>query len=258
MGFIETPKYICYLYDPDNPDSVRPKKQASEKQIAALQKGRTEQKRKANYRRWYRHEGFIEEDRSEVVRWVQKIIQQDWVILDCETTGLGDAEVVEIAVIDSQKQTLLNTLVRPSVPIPTEATAIHGITDEMVADAPTFPEIYSKLKEVLLFKIILIYNDEADRNFIHYCCKLYNLPKIKFKDRTYCLLNWYAQWYGEFSEYWKGYKWQPLCGGHRALNDCLRAYDYLMEIAQDDPNFNVPSDLQPCKQESEPSNSVRN
>lgn len=54
-------------------------------------------------------------------------------ILDTETTGLdGDAEVVELAVIDCAGSVPLDTLVRPIGPIPVEAAAIHGITDAML------------------------------------------------------------------------------------------------------------------------------
>lgn len=43
----------------------------------------------------------------------------------------------------------METLVKPSVLIPAEVTAIHGITDEMVALAQTFPEIYLRIVEAL-------------------------------------------------------------------------------------------------------------
>jgi DNA polymerase-3 subunit epsilon len=60
-------------------------------------------------------------------------------ILDTETTGLdGDAEVVELAVIDCAGSVPLDILVRPIGPIPVEAAAIHGITDAMLADTLTW------------------------------------------------------------------------------------------------------------------------
>lgn len=240
VGFIDTPKYTLYLYDPNDPNSVRPKRQATEKQLQNLAIGRAKQL----YNKWYRDWGFIEEDRANVVKCVQEFIQQDdWVILDTETTGLGDAEVIEVAVINGQKETLINTFVRPTIPIPQEATAIHGITDEMVANAPTFSEIYPELKQVLQGKVILIYNDEADRRFLNYCCKLHKLPNLGLKDRTFCLMHWYARWYGDYSSYWRDYKWQPLCGGHRALGDCLTALSRLQKIAADDPTVALPDFL---------------
>lgn len=50
--------------------------------------------------------------------WVQEWLT-NCLILDTETTGLGDdAEIVEIAIIDQDKNVLLNSLVKPSKPIP--------------------------------------------------------------------------------------------------------------------------------------------
>lgn len=65
---------------------------------------------------------------------------------DCETTGrFPDRDrIVEIAYVvalPDGSRGQLQTYVNPGLPIPAEATAIHGITDAMVADAPTFKAI---------------------------------------------------------------------------------------------------------------------
>lgn len=64
------------------------------------------------------------------------------VVFDLETTGLSPSldEIVEIAAISVTPRGIrtFQTLVNPLRPIPTIVTAIHGITDEMVIDAPTF------------------------------------------------------------------------------------------------------------------------
>ena len=63
-------------------------------------------------------------------------------IVDTETTGLGDdAEIVEIAVVDSQGSIVFDSLVKPSRPIPREASDIHGITNAAVAGAPGFAQL---------------------------------------------------------------------------------------------------------------------
>ncbi len=72
----------------------------------------------------------------------EQLTQEEWVILDTETTGLYDAEIVEIAIINHCGEMLRATLIKPSISIPAEVTEIHGISDAMVADAPTFPEVY--------------------------------------------------------------------------------------------------------------------
>lgn len=163
--------------------------------------------------------GFIERDRVYAVQRAREQLEKNnWVILDTETTGLYDAEIVEIAVIDRLGEILLDTLVKPSIPIPAEATEIHGITDEIVADAPSFPEVYPRIDAALKDKRILIYNAEFDIKILNYCCHLHNLPILKLKKRSECLMEWAAQWGGDWSYYYKDYKYFPLpSGNHRAL-----------------------------------------
>lgn len=108
----------------------------------------------------------MEEDRVRAVHWARKQTERDnWVMLDTETTGLEDAEVVEIAITNPQGAPLLNTLVKPTIPIPEEAIAIHGITDEIVKDAPNFCEVYPQIVGGLTDKEVLIYNADFDIRF---------------------------------------------------------------------------------------------
>ena len=70
--------------------------------------------------------------------------------LDLETTSadITSARIVQIAfAIDNEEPR--KRLINPGVPIPAEATAVHGITDEMVADAPTFRQVARALLEKL-------------------------------------------------------------------------------------------------------------
>jgi len=75
---------------------------------------------------------------------------------DLETTGINISKdrIVEIAILkvypngDEERKTWK---VNPEIPIPKEVIEIHGITDAMVADAPTFKdiakEIYNLIKD---------------------------------------------------------------------------------------------------------------
>lgn len=74
--------------------------------------------------------------------------------IDLETTGinLGTDRIVEIAIVKiltdgtrSVKRKLLN----PEMPIPKASTDVHGITDEMVKDAPTFKQVAQELKQMM-------------------------------------------------------------------------------------------------------------
>jgi DNA polymerase III epsilon subunit-like protein len=40
-------------------------------------------------------------------------------------------EVIQLAIVDMQGNVLLQSLVRPTIPVGTEARAIHGITNEV-------------------------------------------------------------------------------------------------------------------------------
>jgi DNA polymerase-3 subunit epsilon len=184
-------------------------------------------------------EGFIELDRVRNVRWARKQLTLDnWVILDTETTGLFNAEIVEIAIISNTGEPLLNTLVKPTLTIPAKAASIHGITDDMVSTAPTFPEIYPQILEVCSTNQVLIYNAGFDMSILDYCCKLHNLPKLKFNLK--CLMLIAAEWYSNWSHYHKSYRYPKLPNGnHRALGDCLAGLQLIKRMALDTDELRV-------------------
>jgi len=70
--------------------------------------------------------------------------------MDLETTGINVSSdrIVEISVLKinpNGKEEWMTSRVNPEMPIPPKSTAIHGITDKDVADAPTFKEIAKNL-----------------------------------------------------------------------------------------------------------------
>jgi DNA polymerase-3 subunit epsilon len=74
--------------------------------------------------------------------------------IDLETTGINVASdrIVEISVLKinpNRKEEWLTTRVNPGMPIPPKSTAIHGITDKDIADAPSFKEIAKNLAAFL-------------------------------------------------------------------------------------------------------------
>ena len=74
--------------------------------------------------------------------------------IDLETTGINVStdRIVEIAIVkigvDGTKQ-VKRRLVNPEMPIPKESSDVHGITDEMVKDAPTFKAMANEIKQFM-------------------------------------------------------------------------------------------------------------
>jgi DNA polymerase III subunit epsilon len=74
--------------------------------------------------------------------------------LDLETTGvnLSSDRIVELAIVKIMpdgSQDRKRRLINPQMKIPAVVSAIHGITDEMVKDAPSFKEIANETKQFL-------------------------------------------------------------------------------------------------------------
>src|SRR3990172_4406081 len=77
---------------------------------------------------------------------------QDVVVFDTETTGLGaTAEICQLSAVDIWGNKLFDEMIKPKGPISPEATAVHNITEEMVADC----------------KGIRYYWDYFNKQFIH-------------------------------------------------------------------------------------------
>lgn len=83
--------------------------------------------------------------------------------IDLETTGINVSidKIVEIAIVkimpDGTKQ-IKRKLVNPEMPIPKVATDIHGISDAMVKEAPTFKQIANEIKQFIELSDLAGYN----------------------------------------------------------------------------------------------------
>jgi len=177
-------------------------------------------------------------DREASRRWALDLLaRSDWAVLDTETTGLdGAAEAVQIAIVAPDGATLLDTLVRPTGPIPPDATAVHGITDAIVASAPSFRELYRTLRDVLRGRTIIAYNAAFDRRILRQTAlhnEVNELPLI-----WQCAMEQYARFVGQWSDRRGSYAWQKLPRRpeydqqrHQAIVDCLATLDVLHRMA---------------------------
>jgi DNA polymerase III subunit epsilon len=174
-------------------------------------------------------------DRNDIIDFTQDLIanKHQYVILDTETTGLGENDViVQIGMLDLDGNILLDTLVKPTKRkrISSEASAINGITMKMLQDAPTFKELYPKFCEIISNKKLLIYNARYDAKLLLQTA-LQDGFTLKECDAL-CIMLGYSAFKGEWSEKYGNYKYQKLPNGdHSAIGDCKAILALIKKMA---------------------------
>ena len=84
---------------------------------------------------------------------------------DLETTGIDVAKdrIVEISIFkvypNGNKESK-TWLVNPTIPIPPQSTAVHGISDEKVANEPTFKELAAQVHNMIKDSDLAGYNSD--------------------------------------------------------------------------------------------------
>jgi DNA polymerase III subunit epsilon len=172
--------------------------------------------------------------RNEAIQIAQKWIAKRPVYIDTETTGTDlNAGIVEIAVIDFDGGVLIDSLVKPVGTIPADATAIHGITNEMVKDAPRWDKVWQEVEAAISNRAVGIYNADFDLRLMRQShqknwMRWYDPEGTEF----FCIMKLYAQFFGVWNNQRGGYRWQsldaagrqcniPLPNSHRAKDDTL-------------------------------------
>jgi len=168
----------------------------------------------------------LDTEASAAIRWARAMLGPGAaVILDTETTDLHGS-VCEIAVIEAATgDVLLDTLVNPETPITAGAQRIHGISDEDVAGAPTWPEVLPRLLDITQGHTVLAYNAEYDAGVIAADTRQHGLElgHLGDDDRWGCVMLRRSDWLGRYRRF-------ALGGGHRALDDTLAALDVLRRM----------------------------
>lgn len=180
--------------------------------------------------------------KQKAVEWARRMLASNPIILDLETTGLRDAEIVQIGAIDVSGNVLMETFVRPTGRIPPDAIRIHGITDAMVANMPNFTSIYAQFSALLAGKTVIAYNVAYEKEVIRGECERRRLPmpKVGYWD---CVMETYAQFWGDWNSQHRSFKWQSLANAcrqqnilaeqaHRAVADCRAALALIRAMAQ--------------------------
>jgi DNA polymerase-3 subunit epsilon len=104
-------------------------------------------------------------------------------IMDLETTGLdaGQDRIVALGAVTAHgtrlyRSRLIDDLVDPGVPIPPASTAVHGISDEMVAGARAFPEVYADFQRLAANRVIVGHGIPFDLTVLRSECERHGRP----------------------------------------------------------------------------------
>ena len=132
------------------------------------------------------------------------------------------------------------SLIRPHTPIPEQATAIHGITNDMVSTAPTFKQVWPLLYPLLCLYKVVVYNAPYDMSII----KRLSLSERYTSKNVYadCAMRAYSAYFQEPGFYENGFKWHKLevaCehlsveidgNSHRSLTDCTSTLGIIRKL----------------------------
>lgn len=182
--------------------------------------------------------------RAEALEWARELVSRDDVLyLDTETTGVrfGRDDVIDIGIVDGSGIVLMDQLVRPSVPIPGDSEAVHGITNRSVQTAPLLSDLWPDLSRLVEGRVIVSYNADFDRRMLGDAGSKRGLPALR-PSRWDCAMEAFAAWNGESSFHRPGFRWINLetaakslgiePPAHRAVADALVCLEVVQELSR--------------------------
>ncbi len=157
---------------------------------------------------------------------------EKYFFVDLETTGLnpGQDRICQVGIILPNGREI-NTLINPEMPIPAAVTAVHGIDDKIVKDAPKFEdvaaEIISGLEESDIF---VAYNFTFDFQFLQH--ELYRTVLYELRESDYVFIDPYKIFRKMFphnlANAYYFYTGKEIVGAHSAICD-IRATKEILD-----------------------------
>jgi DNA polymerase-3 subunit epsilon len=163
------------------------------------------------------------------------------IFYDTETTGISSENdrIIEIAAYDPIQERKFVRLVNPGRSIPAEATAIHKITNEMVASEPSYAEVGKEFISFCEGDVVLIAhnNDNFDIHFLRNEFKRHSIemPSWNFLDS----LKWARRYRPDLPRHSLQFL-REMYGfeannAHRAMDDVIILYQIFSVMTDDLP-----------------------
>jgi DNA polymerase III subunit epsilon len=174
---------------------------------------------------------------------IQESFPQGLVAFDTETTGLSPLtdEIIEIAAVKIYRGQIshFSALIKPTVLVREEIIAIHGISNEMLTEAPAVSEVLPQFFAFVGTSALVAHNAKFDLGFLIFqCSKLkYSLPELD----CYCSCHLSRSVFSsltshKLSSLAKHFK-IDLENHHRALDDSMAALHIFLLAMKADKNF---------------------
>lgn len=157
----------------------------------------------------------------------------DFVAIDLEKLDDSQLSICEVGMVKCLNGKLVDefhSYIKPAESMNRNIfgrTDLRHITDEMLLSAPTFSEIYNKMKEFSNGAIIVCHNKEADLNYLYYNEKAYGLSGLytKFIDTSdFCKLSLKAAYLKTFGRQMEKH--------HSALDDAKHTAEILLALSE--------------------------
>lgn len=114
--------------------------------------------------------------------------KKEYLVVDTETSGLK-GEIIELTIIKyftnaQDPIVLFDSKIKPRNPIDPSSSEIHHITDSLVENNQTWPEIRDIILELTRGQIVLAYNALFDRKAFHRSDRTWDLEKFDWKKHS--------------------------------------------------------------------------
>ena len=190
--------------------------------------------------------------RNKGKRWNKYV--KDYVVFDLETTGVNPErdviiEISAVRVCDGEVVAEYSTLVNPKRHIPAGATAVNGITDDMVRDAPVFEKALADF-DAFAGSLILV-----GHNIHTFDMKFIWRDAERYWGRTFAndyidTLSLARQCLPQLARYrlvdLASYYQIPTDGAHRALADCAMNQKVFEKLGEELASPAVAANMKVC------------
>lgn len=163
----------------------------------------------------------------------------DVLIIDTETTGISErSEVLQVGIINTRGEMLLNRLCVPIGRISTKAREVRGIDRKRVKrEGLPFPDVFAEMRPIFEgANVVFVWNMPFDRRLLNQSCARHGLsmPALRWR----CAMREYASVRRRRSEYVKLAKAVRAEGveveaaAHSATGDCARVLGVMRVAAE--------------------------